>query len=445
MQSDTAADVAVVGAGIAGVMTSYFLLKYTDKKVTLLEGAKVAHGATGHNAGQIVTEFEKSFSDLIRDFGLEKAIDAEKSVRSAWILLEEIYQDAVLETPLSSFMGYNGFRSTDHVSDEIASNRIRKEAGLQVYPIYITEDIATDPRILRESRDLYEVVPKENILSLLETNDDSYIAATATKKGCVNSALLVEEIVGYLLSHYQGRFSLFEHSSVQIAEFYKDHAKLKVVTNMRDTEHKTYKVTANRVILCTNGFERIHLKNMAGEDIDVAFHHMVEGNVGYMSAYLEPMKTPPTALGYFDQEGSKKVYGTDDYFYLTRRPYEVENNELHNLICIGGPQMAIPETQSYDRRAPFVEEKGKEIDAFMAKTIKSEEKKVLDYKYQWHGVMCYTPSGMRVLGPEPKNPVLMYNLGCNGVGIMTSIYGGSKIAKMINGEEFPPSAFDPKA
>ncbi len=445
MHRDIEADVVVVGAGIAGVMTAYFLLKHTDRKVMIIEGAKVAHGATGHNAGQIIADFEKSFSDLVRDFGMAKAADAERSVRSAWILLEEIYQEAVLATPLSSFMGYSGFRTIDHIAEEIASNRLRKEAELQVYPIYVSDTIAEDPRITREPKELYDVIPQADILSLLETEDQSYIAATSTKKGCINSALLTEEIVGYLLTKYADRFSLYEHSSVHLVELESVKATLRIVTNMRDTPHRSYNVTANRVILCTNGFERIHLKNLAGEDIDASFHHMVEGNIGYMAAYVEPLKNPPTALGYFDQEGAKKVYGTDDYFYLTRRPYEMENNEQHNLICIGGPQNPIPETQNYDRQAPFSEEKGKEIDTFVNKTIKRDEKSELEYKYQWHGVMCYTPSGVRVIGEEPKNPILMYNLGCNGVGIMSSIYGGSKIARQVAGEIFPPSAFDPKA
>jgi hypothetical protein len=51
---------------------------------------------------------------------------------------------------------------------------------------------------------------------------------------------------------------------------------------------------------------------------------------------------------------------------------------------------------------------------------------------------------MRVIGHEPKNPLLMYNLGCNGVGILPSIYGAWKIAKLINGEKFPESIFDPR-
>ncbi|MDI9355183.1 MAG: hypothetical protein QM532_03265 [Cyanobium sp. MAG06] len=38
----------------------------------------------------------------------------------------------------------------------------------------------------------------------------------------------------------------------------------------------------------------------------------------------------------------------------------------------------------------------------------------------------------------------MYNLGCNGVGIMPSIYGGERIVKILNKETLEESIFDPK-
>jgi glycine/D-amino acid oxidase-like deaminating enzyme len=57
IKENTVADVAIIGGGIAGISTAYFTLKHTDKKVLLVEAGKIAHGATGHNAGQIVSYF----------------------------------------------------------------------------------------------------------------------------------------------------------------------------------------------------------------------------------------------------------------------------------------------------------------------------------------------------------------------------------------------------
>ena len=56
--------------------------------------------------------------------------------------------------------------------------------------------------------------------------------------------------------------------------------------------------------------------------------------------------------------------------------------------------------------------------------------------------MGYTKNRLRMIGPDPEHERLLYNLGCNGVGILPSIFGGDKVARQIAGEEFPPSIFD---
>lgn len=452
ISGDLVTDTVVVGGGISGVMTSYFILKNTDRSVTLIEGDKVAHGATGHNAGQIVADFERELDDLVREYGLAKAIDAENCVRSAWILLEELYRDVNLATPLSSFMGYNGYKHIEHIIDEIKANSLRQSAGSQIYSIYIADNFNKIDEIPSEFRELYEIVPQKDILSLLETEDQSYVAAIALKKGCINSALLSEELVGSMLSIYKGRFTLFEHTTVDTLFLNKDDVLLKVKTNRKDgNKEDSYEVSAKKVILCTNGFERICIENKAGDDIDVKFHHMVSGDIGYMSAYVEDLKNPPNALGYYDQGANHNDKDFNDpyhalpYFYLTRRPYELENNEIHNLICIGGPEQQLEETQGYEREGEFSKEKGDVINQFVKKTVPEAKDKDFEYRFQWHGMMCYTPSNMRVVGPEPKNPVMMYNLGCNGVGILTSIHGSWRISRMLAGDKFDESIFDPKA
>lgn len=437
LASDLSTDVCIVGAGIAGIMTAYFTLKNTNKEVLLIEGSKVAHGATGHNAGQIVFEFEEEFSVLAERYGLEQAADAERLVRGAWILLEELYQEANLATPMSSFMGYNGYASVERVMEELKNNALRIEAGLQVFPIYIAEDAPGVETIPKEYKHLYNLVPRENILALLETKDSQYVAVISERKGCVNAAMLVEEVVGYLLSVYKGRFSLFEESFIDEVILYPEKAELK------SGEHT---VSAKKVVLCTNGFEKFKITNTAGTDIDVKFHHMVKGDIGYMAAYLEEMIHPPIALQYHDSltaEADKPAY-EKVYFYLTRRPFEVEKDERHNLICVGGPETHLEHSSEYENTVEYTKEAADAIEHFVHSTYKESPEKPIQFKYKWHGLMGYTPTNMRVVGEEPKNKVLMYNLGCNGVGILTSIYGGLRISQIVRGDNLPESIFDPK-
>lgn len=448
--TDITTDIIVVGGGIAGVMTAYFILKNTSRNVTLIEGNKVAHGATGHNAGQLVSEFERPFTDLAREYGLEKTIEIEEGVQSAWTLLEGIVQELKIETPLSTFLGYNGYKYRAHIIDQLKANVLRQYSGSPTLPIYISNEWLEKNPLPEELVGQCEAISPENILSLLETSNPDYVCVTQLKKGCTNSALLTEEIVGYLLTEFKSRFTLFEHSSVLNINLNSDDAHLSVATNRKDGNREDeYSIRANKVVLCTNGFERLNIKNNAGDDINAKFHHMVNGDVGYMAAYIEELNNPPTAIGYYDEEKeagtiSSDAYTAAPYFYKTRRPYEIEKNQIHNLVCIGGPEQQIAETQDYDRYAPFLKEKGSEINEFVKKTVTDTKDKNLEYKFEWHGIMCYTPNNMRVVGPEPKNPLLMYNLGCNGVGILPAIFGAHKISKIINGDKFKESIFDPR-
>ena len=64
LSDDRQTHVAVVGAGISGVSTAYFILTETAHDVVLIEAGRAAHGATGHNAGQVVSYFEQQVSEL---------------------------------------------------------------------------------------------------------------------------------------------------------------------------------------------------------------------------------------------------------------------------------------------------------------------------------------------------------------------------------------------
>ena len=137
------------------------------------------------------------------------------------------------------------------------------------------------------------------------------------------------------------------------------------------------------------------------------------------------------------------IYEEDPYFYLTRRPYETETQETHNLICIGGPEALMDDTNNYNQEHLYPDEAREEIDNFLRYTYKHGKKDKIEYKFLWHGLMGFTPNGIRLIGPEPNNPILYYNLGCNGVGLLPSIYGGQKISWYLSGKNMEPSIFFP--
>ncbi len=438
LKEDTKTDVVIVGAGIAGISTAFFLLRDTDKNVAIVEKGKLAHGATGHNAGQIASYFERPFYELADEFGLEKAADAQRAVESAWELLDLMYAEGGLNIPVSRFLGHAGFSTFDQIIRHLKDNECRRRAGIKTEEMRIADTAPFVKDISPEYSGLYEIVPHKTVLEMLQTEDAEYMAVLSYQKGCLNSALFCQEIVSYMAKKYAGRFALYEQTPISRVSLHDGHAIL-------DAGNHT--VTAQKVILCTNGFEGFSIINQGGLEINTKFHHLVRGMVGYMSAYIETMNKPPIAVSYFPAENTNTTndpFAEDPYFYLTRRPFEFEGGGQSNLISVGGPEFSLENRGMYDSELDYPEEEKKRIGDFVKKTYDPDPNKKIEYQFTWHGLMGYTPSGVRVVGEEPKNKNLLYNLGCNGVGILPSIYGAKRIAAIISGIKLPPSIFDPR-
>ncbi len=430
LEEDAKTDVAIIGAGIAGIATAFFTLKYTDKKVVMLERYKLAHGATGHNAGQVVSYFERGFASLVDEFGLPLAVDGQKSVEDAWQLLDEMYTDAGLNISFSRFLGHAGLSSYDQVILHLKNNYWRKKGGLNTERILISEDVDFLGDISEDYKDLYSIAPHAEILSLLETKSKDFVAVLSYQKGCVNSALFCEEVFLYLLKKYSDRFSLYELTPIHKIILRQDYALL---------DAGSYTIETKKVILCTNGFTGITVINETGLDINTKFHYLVHGTVGYMSGYLEKMNKTPIAISYLtDPDPSPE----DPYFYLTRRFYEYEGDKDFNLISIGGPELALDDHTRYSHEHEYSEEIAKTIDDFVKNIYDVDHKKKIDFMFTWHGLMGYTKNGIRLIGPEPKNSVLIYNLGCNGIGILPSVYGGKRVSDFVSGKTMEKSIFD---
>lgn len=460
LDGNTETDILIVGGGIAGIMTAYFTLKNTEKKVMIIDSNLVAYGATGHNAGQLTTYFERSLADLAREFGVDLACDAQKSIESSWELLEEIQKDLNLETPIYKFTGYAGMVGLKQVLIHMTDNMIRYDGRIPLEKMIISENFKDLNKIPSIYSHLYEVVSHEEILNSLETKNKEYVAALVHPKGVTNSAVLSEEIVSKLLTKYADRFSIFEKTPANKIILEKDRAIIEVVFGKKDNLSSAHtpncEIIAKNIILCTNGFEGFDIVNREGENINKSFHYHLRGKINYMSAYIDNTNESPTAISYFTEEDNLpeqvmseeiKEEGGDltgeSYFYVTRRPFIKDGKEM-GLISIGGPEKPLAESSEYERDGLCESWAEESIQNFMKKNYRKHKKSEVEYDFCWHGLLGYTSSGLRMIGFEPKNKTLLYNLGCNGIGIMPSIFGAKKISLLLKGETFAKSIFDPK-
>jgi glycine/D-amino acid oxidase-like deaminating enzyme len=428
LDGDARAGVTIVGGGIAGVTTAYFALRRTDGRVLLVEADRIGHGATGHNAGQAVSYFERPFQDIAAEFGLPLAAAAQREVIGAWDLLEGIFREAGLRTPLVQFTGYAGFTTPGQVTSRLESMALFHEAGLLPEVTLVSDESGLIRQIPDVLQPFCSLRPGREILSLLETPDSRYIACAVSRKGCMNSALFSEELAGSLLARYPDRFRIAEHTPVKEMVLLPDGAIL-------STDHG--RITSDRVVLCTNGFPGIRFSSPEGHTLTVPGQR-VRGTVGYMAGYVDPIDREPAAIRYYSSSTSDH---TVPYYYLTRRHYEPgKRNEV--LLCAGGPETELPQGTAYEPHRTYIPGAREELREFLATTYRPGTGS-LHPRFLWHGLMGYTPGGIRLVGPDPWHPVLLYNLGCNGVGILPSIAGGLRVARHLAGEHMEPSIFDP--
>lgn len=88
-------DFIIIGGGISGVSTAYWLRKkYQNASILLLEKNQVCSGASGRNAGFISTGSLALFEQKVNQFGLNKAIEIRKFYQENHRLLkQEIIQN----------------------------------------------------------------------------------------------------------------------------------------------------------------------------------------------------------------------------------------------------------------------------------------------------------------------------------------------------------------
>ncbi len=426
---DTTADVAVVGAGIAGIATAFFALRASTKSVLLVERDRVARGATGRNAGALATYFERPLSDIADEFGRELAGDAQRGFDDAHDLLDTMVDEAGVRLRVERFTGHMGMFNGHHLEVHLRSMLVRRQAGLRPHTCVVSEEAEFLDELPAAFTGLYSVVPQARVRELLEVDDDRYRAVLSAREGCANSAVLCQQVLEYLERRYADRFVYADCTNVERV----------VVGANRVTLHAGgRRVTAGQAVLCTNGFVDHVVEDAAGSAIRLAADQQVTGRVGYMTAFVEDAPRPPAGMSFIR---NTVIGGDTAYAYVTRRSYE-RAAEPATLICMGGPEY--PFHAVYQRDAPFPGELLRTMDEEVRPFAQPARRPGLPYDFHWHGLMGYNDSRIRVIGAHPRHPRLLYNLGCNGVGFLPSIHGGHRVARLLAGHPVAASVFDPR-
>ena len=288
LAEDTLTDVVIVGAGIAGVATAFFALRDTTERVLLVERDRVGRGATGRNAGQLTTYFERPLCDIADEFGAEMAAAGQGGFDGAHDLLDLMVAESEASVRVERFTGHLGMFNLHHVLVHLRSNLVRRQGGLRLETCLVSDEAEFASAIPAELDDLYTLVPQARIRDLLETREDRYVAVLSDRKGCANSGLLVEQVLAFLEQRYPDRFRYVDHTPVDRVVVGED----SVVVHCQGQV-----VTSSQVVLCTNGFVDHLVTDQLGAPIGLAHDQRMTGRVAYMTAFVD-LPRSPAAMSY---------------------------------------------------------------------------------------------------------------------------------------------------
>lgn len=418
-------DIVIIGGGISGISTLYFLLTLTDKHVVLVEKDQIASGATGNNAGTAVANIERSISELVSEFGLEKTQAAFDEVNIGWDLLLDVIEKTEMQEdffPITD--AARGFTSVEILLESLAEEQIKKQVKSTHSQYLVSDHLKT--KIPEEFHQDLQFVPPEEILRVLRCLDPGYIAAAILSPpfyaARLNSAKLCYQMLDYLQKNYAERFSIYEKTEVMHVDVFSDRVTISCAKGTID---------AHDVIICTNGYKNVSLWDRVKQIKINTIQDSIISREGVLIAYQEENKANDGFASLFLDD--RDIYADVPYFYTSQSPF-VQGDP--SFILIGGP-----ENDDVEQLDLTLAQSHLEIFKKFTKNAYGVSKNSFDYF--WGGIMGYTPSGLRWVGKDPSYPHLWYNLGCNGIGIVPAIGGAEKIAQQFNGKVFPPSIFDP--
>lgn len=137
----TSYDVLIVGGGIAGLSSAYWLQRQNPRlRIAILETQHLGAGASGRNAGFVTCGSTEHFIKLKEQFGLGKAVEIWKfSELNRELLLQHIIEDDIDLLDFRQTGSCTVAPSPEHWKKYQAVARDMKAAGIAVHEVGATE------------------------------------------------------------------------------------------------------------------------------------------------------------------------------------------------------------------------------------------------------------------------------------------------------------------
>ena len=185
LEGETTADVVIVGAGIAGVATAYFLTR-SGASVVVLDARGVAEAASGRNAGFLLAGVAENFVTASRRYGAANALRIWRLTKRTQALVRELVADHGIDCELR----WNG--SDQIAGDDAEWQEIDESARLlAVRGVSVRTDPGTRTATHTDDGDLHPVrwvrgLARAAVAAGARIHEDS--AVTAVEGGMARTA-----------------------------------------------------------------------------------------------------------------------------------------------------------------------------------------------------------------------------------------------------------------
>ncbi|MFF5448791.1 FAD-dependent oxidoreductase [Streptomyces sp. NPDC012888] len=166
LAGDLDVDVAVVGAGIAGICTAWELAR-AGHGVALVEADRVAAGVTGYTTAKLSAQHGLRYARIERTFGAEGAKLYATSQQEAVEHVAAVSAELGIDCELERVPGYAYAESADAVEELEAEARAARDAGLPASFVTATDlpyPVAGAVRVDRQA----QFHPRKYLLALID-------------------------------------------------------------------------------------------------------------------------------------------------------------------------------------------------------------------------------------------------------------------------------------
>lgn len=364
------AEAVVVGAGMLGVWTAYWLAK-AGVKVVVLEKSAVGWGATGRNGGFLTGGGAIGYQRMIDLLGREQA----KSLFALSMFGQELPHQVIAEEGIDCDLRRNGTLSL--ALSEVDMESARKQQAM-----------------LAEDGFPFEVLDRSGVQDLIGTLlADEIVGAGYAPTGAL---LHSSRYLAGLARAAEALGARFVKASVQSIDARRDGATVITSAGNLDTQ---------RVVVALNAWTDSVLPEMKG---------VIVPTRGQILAYKPSKRVFTTAIG-------AEITPTAEYWQQTP----------DGSIIIGGCRADAPNSDSNERAMVPTPEVIAKIEQVLPRLF--PELTHLEIDRRWAGLMAFTADGLPIVDHIEASNAVWYGGGFNGHGMPFGPILGQLLAKSITG------------